>query len=106
MKRLIPIILLVSLFSFFTASGCSSTSASAAQKKAARPEATAEQAKPKPVFTAKDLKLQTKSSPKKKYSDLSFRQARQEKGATQRSLSNNTGATSRGASNYTRNNPI
>ncbi len=106
MKRLVLIILLVSLFAI---GGCSQNSASAARQKAVRPEATeaaAEQAKPKPVLTAKDLKLQTKSSPKKKYSDLSLGQAIREQQEAKRGQANSSRATSQGTSNYTRRNPI
>ncbi len=106
MKRLVLIILVVSLF---TIGGCSQNSASAARQKAVRPEtkeAAAEQAKPKPVLTAKDLKLKTKSSPQKKYNGLSLRQARRERQEAQRSQANNSNATSNSGSNYNRRNPI
>jgi hypothetical protein len=96
MKRLILLLLFIVLF---TISGCAQNSASVARKEAVRAEAKEEAAaKPKPVITAKDLKLQTKSSPIKKYNELSLREARQEQNANRRSQNNSSASSSNGGS--------
>lgn len=91
MKRLLWLVLFIS---FFAASGCAQNSASVARKEAGRKDSVQAEtketvpAKPKPVITAKDLKLQTQSSPKAKYNDLSLGQARREQSEAQRGQRN------------------
>ncbi|UQZ90823.1 hypothetical protein C4J81_17055 [Deltaproteobacteria bacterium Smac51] len=93
-------LLIVLAISLFVISGCSNKSTPAAHRKAppkaVAAEAVAEQPPPPAKITAKDLKLQTKRSPIKKYNDLSLHKARQEQNAESRAISNSSSKNSKG----------
>ncbi len=104
MKHILLAMLCAALLTF---GGCAKNSAPAyrADKPSQQETRAEEEAGPQKVLTGKDLKIQTKSSPIKKYNDLSLGEARRSESAKKMGMSNNS-RTSKGSSPYSSKNPI
>ncbi len=104
MRHILLAMLCAALLTF---GGCAKNSAPAYRAdKPARPEAKAsEEARPPKVLTGKDLKIQTKSAPIKKYNGLSLGEARRAESAEKMGRRNDS-RTSMGSSPYSSSNPI